>query len=347
MWICILTTLVSLLRCQCVYAYLREASAPLLVLLIRAIPEPQRVGASNKYGSHAFLQSICRCGGPEADESMKNSYKFFAMGLVSLMGVSFASCSDDDDPKGPENVEGPSVENVFTEGLPSNVDGATFTTNEKGQLTKIVDGTTSITFEYGSFNPSRASNFTVLMKERDSAYPTEGSDIYMQINKQGFVSYAYQVYLDGDDADEWWFEYNKDGQLTRLKRTESGDDFKIAYTNGDIAKIAHDEDDGDHREYTINYTNTEYKNVVANKGCLMLFDDFFQVDMDEMGDAYFAGLLGKATKNLPMGYSETGKEGSSSYTSNVTYHWVFNADNLPVKFWEGDYENEATTFSWK
>lgn len=278
---------------------------------------------------------------------MKNSYKFFAVGLVSLMGVSFVSCSDDDDPKGPE-VEGPSIENVFTEGLPSAVDGATFTTNEKGQLTKIVDGTSSITFEYGTFTPSRATNnFSVLMKERDSSYPDEGSDIYMKINKQGFVSYAYQVYLDGDEADEWWFEYNKDGQLTRLKRTESGDDFKIIYTNGDITKVTHDEKDGDHREYTIKYTNTEYKNVVANKGSLMLFDDFFEVDMDEMGEAYFAGLLGKATKNLPMGYSETGKEGSSSYTYNETYHWVFNADNLPVKFWKGDYENEATTFSWK
>jgi len=281
-------------------------------------------------------------------KKMKNNYKFFAMGLISLIGLSLASCSDDD-PQGPENVGEPTTGNVFTKGLPSNVDGATFTTNEKGQLTKIVDGTSSITFEYGTFTPSRASNFTVLMKERDSEYPNEGSDIYMEINKQGFVSYAYQVYLDNreGEADEWWFEYNNDGQLTRLKRSEGGDDFKIAYANGNITSVTESDEDGDHTEYTISYTNTEYKNLVANNGCVMLFDDFFQIDMDEMGMAYFAGLLGKATKNLPMGYIENSKEGGSSYTYEETYHWVFNANNLPIKFWSSDYGYDAVTFSWE
>lgn len=226
--------------------------------------------------------------------------------------------------------------------------GATFTTNNKGQLTKIVDGSTNITFEYGSFTPTRARNFTVLMKERDSDYPNEGSDIYMEINKQGFVSYAYQVYLGADnDTDEWWFEYNNDGQLTHFKRSESGEDFKITYTNGDITKVNLTEDDGDYREYTIAYTNTQYKTAVANKGCVMLFDDFFQIDMDEMGVVYFAGLLGKATKNLPMGYSEKGIEGENPYTYSEVYNWVFNANNFPTKFWSGDSEYKAVTFSWQ
>ena len=270
------------------------------------------------------------------------------MGLVSLMGFTLASCGDDDDePNGPVFSGEPSTEHVFNEGLPANVDGATFTTNEKGQLTKMVDGTNTVTFEYGSFSPSNAHNFTVLMKDRDSQYPSEGSDIYMELNSQGFVSYAYQVDVNGEDEpDEWWFEYNANGQLTRLKRSEGGDDFKITYTNGDITKVVQDEEDGDHREYTINYTNTDFKTTVANKGCLMLFDDFFQVDMDEMGVAYYAGLLGKSTKNLPMGYVESSMEGSSSYTYTETYHWVFNANNLPTKFWRGDYDYDAVTFAW-
>lgn len=279
-------------------------------------------------------------------KKMNNNYKYLAVGLVSVIGLSLASCSDDDDPKGPENVDGPTIENVFTEGLPSNVDGATFTTNEKGQLAKIVDGSSIITFEYGSFNPSRAT-FNVMMRERDSYDTEDGFDIYMELNKQGFVTYAYQVYLDDeDDADEWWFEYNNDGQLTRLKRTEGGDDFKITYKNGDIASVTQDEKDGDHREYTFTYTNAEYKNPVANKRNIMIFEDFFQIQIDEMGVAYFAGLLGKSTKNLPMGYTEKGKEGSSSYTYEETYHWVFNADNLPTKFWEGDSDHDLVTFAW-
>lgn len=273
------------------------------------------------------------------------------MGLVSLIGLSIASCSDDDDaPMVPENVGEPTTENVFPEGLPSNADGATFTTNEKGQVTKIEDGSSNITFEYGSFTPSRAHNFTVLMKERDTISPNEGLDIYMEINQQGFVSYAYEVYLSGKEADEWWFEYNNDGQLTRVKRSENEEECNITYNNGDITKVTDDKvgsKNRKHYEYTFSYTNDEYKNVVANKGCLMLFDKIFRVQLDEMEITYYAGLLGKASKNLPMGYTEISKEGNDTYTYEKIYHWVFNADNLPTKFWSGEYDYDAVTFSWK
>lgn len=278
---------------------------------------------------------------------MKNRYKYYAMSVVSLFGLTLASCGDDDDPKGPENSGEPTTENVFTEGLPTNVNGATFTTNEKGQLTKIVDGSTNYTFEYGSFNPSRAHNFTVLLKVRDSHDPDDGSDVYMEINERGFASYAYQIYLDPEDGtDEWWFEYNNDGQLSSLKRSESSDNFKITYVDGDITKVVQDDGDGDHHDYVINYTNGEYEDEVANKGCVMLFDDFFQIDMDEVGIAYFAGLLGKSTKNLPMGYSEKVVEDGVTNDYGETYHWVFNANKLPTKFWRGNREFEAVTFTW-
>lgn len=271
------------------------------------------------------------------------------MGLVSIIGLSLASCSDDDDtivdaPVVPENVGEPTTENVFPDGLPSNANGATFTTNEKGQVTKIEDGSTNITFEYGSFTPSRAHNFTVLMSERDTIFQNEGHDIYMELNQQGFVSYAYEVYLNGKEADEWWFEYNNDGQLTRVKRSENEEECNITYNNGDITKVTDDEVDGKnrkHKEYSFSYTNDEYKNVVANKGCLMLYDKIFRVQLDEMEITYYAGLLGKASKNLPMGYSRVG-----STSDNETYHWVFNADNLPTKFWSNS-DPSGITFSWK
>lgn len=74
-----------------------------------------------------------------------------------------------------------------------------------------------------------------------------------------------------------------------------------------------------------------------------MYEDFFQLnDMDDMDVVYFTGMLGKATKNLPMGYTE--KDGDDTYT--VNYHWEFNADKLPVKF-RSDTDWEAITFSWK
>lgn len=274
--------------------------------------------------------------------------KFAPVALLATMTFSLASCSDDDDePTTPDTpiteTTEPSVGNVFPNGLPSNVNGATFTTNAKGQVTKISSGTESVTFEYGKFTPSRATStrtFTVLMKYQDTQYPEDGCDFYMEINKQGFVSYAHQVpVVAQEETDEWWFEYNADGQLSRMKRTEGGDDYTISYTNGDITKVVQVDEDKDRDEYTIQYTNNEHKTAVANKGAVMLFDYSFCIDMDEMEIAYFAGLLGKATKNLPM---------SNTYNGEVeAYHWELNANNLPTKFWTGDNTYDVITFAWK
>ena len=72
----------------------------------------------------------------------------------------------------------------------------------------------------------------------------------------------------------------------------------------------------------------------------MLFDDMFEIDMDEMGIAYYAGLLGKSTKDLPMGCDYGDGEVDN-------YNWTFDSNNNPTKFWCGDYEWDAVTFSWK
>ena len=79
----------------------------------------------------------------------------------------------------------------------------------------------------------------------------------------------------------------------------------------------------------------------------MLFDDAFQIQIDELEIVYYAGLLGRATKNLPMAATMTGVEGGDKYTSDYTYGWEFNADKLPVKFWEEGDEWSVKTFSWK
>lgn len=281
---------------------------------------------------------------------MKKLVRVLPIAIAAMLAVGVVSCKDDDNEiKGNENTapgtaENVTTNNVFEGTMPASVDGATFTTNGQGQVTEIKEGNTTISFEYGKF--TRAQEFQVLMKERDSQYADDGSNFYIQVNAQGFAVYALQEYLDDDEVDEWWFEYNAEGQLTRLKRSESGDDFNITWTNGDITSVAHSEEDGDNGVTTIAYTNSKYTTPVANKGNLMMFDSFFNIDMDEFGVAYFAGLLGKSTKNLPMGYEEKYKEGNSTYTDTYTFNWEFN-NNLPTKFWEGDDTWDVLTFSWK
>lgn len=273
---------------------------------------------------------------------MNKFLKFMPVVLLAAATMTFTACSDDDD----VTTDGkPTTNNVFTNAYPTDIDGAKVSRNGDGQVTKIEDDYSTVTFEYGTFNPSRAHNYTVLMKIREIDDENNGSDIYMELNKQGFVSYAYQIDLDGD-TDEWFFGYNSDGQLNSFKRTEGSESYTVTYTNGDITRVVKTEDDGDTSEYTIAYTNSTNTSAVANKGCLMLFDDTFGIDMDEMEIAYYAGLIGKATKNLPMGYTRKSVEGGSTYTDNVVFHWQFDKNGYPTKFWEDDYSWEATSFTW-
>lgn len=86
--------------------------------------------------------------------------------------------------------------------------------------------------------------------------------------------------------------------------------------------------------------------MIANKGCIMLFDDMFQIDMDEMSVAYYAGLLGKAVKNLPVGYEEKSIEGGDEYTYSEVFHWTLNSNGLPTEFWDGDDRYDLVTFTW-
>ena len=61
-------------------------------------------------------------------------------------------------------------------------------------------------------------------------------------------------------------------------------------------------DSNDEWEYSaaIDYTTDNITAPIENKGCLMLFDEILDVDMDEMIYAYYGGMLGKATKHLPL-----------------------------------------------
>lgn len=283
---------------------------------------------------------------------MKSLFKYAAMAVLATVSCSLASCSDDDndDPKRPD---APVIDQVFPEGVPSQIGDTKIVRNSNGQVTKIETKDESYTstaeFEYGTF--SRATEFQVKLTQYDSYDPTDKTVIYMQLNDKGFVKYALEVYSDPEYSDdEWWFEYNADGQLNYLKRTEGDNEVtRITYTNGDITSRATTSDDHQTPSiYNISYTDNNVKRPIANKGGIMLFDDLFQIDMDEMEVAYYAGLLGKATKNLPVRQQYAGSDNDGEYTS---IEWTLNANGLPtllnikeVNPWGG--YDEQISFVW-
>lgn len=275
---------------------------------------------------------------------MTKKFQGLLYGTVAIaLSAGFVSCSDDND--GPAPVSG--VETVFPMGVPESAGGYAIKTNSNGQITEMSDEDETIRFEYGSF--SRATNFQVRMTVTDKEDPTDVMTLYLQLNDKGFVQYALETYSDSNDTDEWRFTYNNDGQLLTMLRSEGGNELTtITYTNGDITNVittdeSEDTSDLPSAPYLISYTNSTISTPIDNIGGVMMFDETFGVDMDEMAPAYYAGLLGTATKHLPLVQKHR--------DTVANFVWTLNDKNLPVKLvsttvydsWTESYEY---TFAW-
>lgn len=77
----------------------------------------------------------------------------------------------------------------------------------------------------------------------------------------------------------------------------------------------------------------------------MLFDETFGIDMDEMIYAYYAGMLGTATKSLPVSYSYTTYESGITDTDIESFDWTLNASGLPTSLVMRP-SNEKLNFIW-
>lgn len=275
-----------------------------------------------------------------------NKFLKFPCLAFAAFAMAFASCSDDnngnDEPE-IDSTEVAFVKNVFPLGLPESIDGCKLTVNDKGQLAKVtipddpdnengpIDA--EIMFEYGDFSRATKFNVHMFIKEDGKVY----GDYYIQLNEKGFATYVEEN-IDGDLCGEYHFSYNNDDQMAYIKiiDVENGSkevdkEYKLTYTNGDLTKTEAIYEGETYAEIYI-YTNSTHKQPVANKGCIMLFaeEDCFDIDLDEFKWAFYAGLLGKATKNLPMGLHDDEDESEE-------FKWELNSNQLPVKFWsEGD-----------
>lgn len=248
-------------------------------------------------------------------------YATVMMAVVSCMG--FVSCNDDDkdEPNGgdgnDEMVVNPSK--VFAAGVPKQVGTMAVVTDAKGLVTSMSSATDGVKIRFIYPSMSRAESYDVVMEVEEDG---DKNVFNLFLNEMGFAKYCKQIESDGN-VEEWRFEYNSDGQLTKMTRSEGDNEVhEIVYENGNITSVKemHTDHEGDN-DWVVSYGSS----MIENKGCIMLFDETFGIDMDEMKYAYFAGLLGKATKNLPTEkYDKVdGDKG--------TYTWVLNADGLPVK----------------
>lgn len=295
--------------------------------------------------------------------------KMFRMIAASMLSAAlclgFTACSDDDENEngegGGSTVTVVKPSEVFKGGLPKSAAGMSITQNKEGLVTSIIgeDGEEAV-FEY-FFAETKAD----ATKDRAKITVTDDegdvTELNLQLNSNGYVEYCNSIDHAGtSDASEftWEMKYDADGHLIEMRRSEgSGELTKITYKDGDAVKTSTsymgggdmngdgvlDGNDEWEDGAIIDYTTGEIATPIDNKGCLMMFDELLDVDMDEMIYAYYGGMLGKATKHLPLAMRDA--DDTSVELSN--YKWTLNSDGYPTQLLikdEGD--EEKYTFTW-
>lgn len=295
--------------------------------------------------------------------------KMFRMLAASMLSAAlclgFTACSDDDENEngegGGSTVTVVKPSEVFKGGLPKSAAGMSITQNKEGLVTSIIgeDGEEAV-FEY-FFAETKAD----ATKDRAKITVTDDEgdviELNLQLNSNGYVEYCNSIDHAGtSDASEftWEMKYDADGHLIEMRRSEgSGELTKITYKDGDAVKTSTsymgggdmngdgvlDGNDEWEDGAIIDYTTGEIATPIDNKGCLMMFDELLDVDMDEMIYAYYGGMLGKATKHLPLAMRDA--DDTSVELSN--YKWTLNSDGYPTQLLIIDWGNEEKyTFTW-
>lgn len=282
---------------------------------------------------------------------MKKLSNFVWLLAIALgAAIALTACSKNSDgPDGGEDKGKVEVNptKVFVNGMPKIVDGSVFTRDFKGRLSSIYNREENvlIAFAYTSSILGTKDVPNVVMTVTDA---DERTVYNLFLNKDGFVKYCdeidYEKKGNTPKTTTWNFEYNSDGQL--IKAVQSKDGVKtsstIAYNDGDaVETVTMSEKDGKETDhYRIYYTSKKVTSPIENRGCIMSFDVALGLDLDHLHGAYYAGMLGKATKHLPIYNMDKDND-------KTTFDWTFNNNGFPTKIVvKSDDEREESNIVW-
>ena len=284
--------------------------------------------------------------------------------IVSMsLCLGFIACDDNDE--NDDSVNTSIVVNpakVFTGGLPKSVSGMSISQNKDGLVTSITtDEGEKALFEYFPVTRAEASINSARITVTDEN--GDVTELNLQLNSDGYVEFCNSIDHAGTpDANEftWKMKYDADSHLIEMRRSEGGGEItNITYKDGDVIKTSTryttdsdingdgviDSNDEWKYQATIDYVTTGVTVPIKNKGCLMMFDELLDVDMDEMIYAYYGGMLGKATKPLPLAGHYT--YDNSGNTTEQNFSWTLNDNGYPTELLIGsEEENERYTFAW-
>lgn len=223
---------------------------------------------------------------------------------------------------------------IFTTGMPKVVNGYTIARNEQGQvyLMKKSRGRDKVVFEYKAANLANTNAPDIVMTVTDD----DDKKVYnLFLNNNGYIRHCDEIEYERGESPKrqtWDFEYNAAGQLSKVVSSEDGyETTTITYRDGNIVRtsVVSGMSGIEKDRHDIFYTSNTVATPILNKGNVMFFDDTFDIDIEELQYAYYAGLLGKATKHLPVRSIDEKNEVS-------TFRWTLDSNGYPTRFSEGD-----------
>lgn len=273
-----------------------------------------------------------------------NRYFAFFVAL-SLGSATLMSCAGNDE----EEIIEPEFEygydglanpkQVFVNGMPTSINTMTIHNYSNGLVGKIVDRTTTVKFEYIPRYSSLSFDVVMSVTKED-----ETKKYNMYLNGKGFITEA-SLYSD-ESLKRWEFEYASGGYLTSIKKEIDGrlDKFYLLkWDNDNLVEMK--------TNYLTTDDTTDYEygyDSKANKGAIMFYNSVFAIDIDDLEYAYFAGILGMPTKNIPLYASGKNPIYSSALILPKDFKWSFNNDGFPtdMKIISGNNEVDEVSFKW-
>lgn len=267
--------------------------------------------------------------------------------------ITLAACDNDDDTGSSDGSNGSVwtgkvyISNVFTGKKTIKINNKVATYDCNGLLVSLEEPISvgydyhNVTFEYGKGTRAAADNYVRMTNEVDNGCTTYWD---MKLNRYGFVESCRETYDDGDpDYDAWYFDYDNDGHLIHIKEIWNDltdeDERYITWKDGNIVSVERSYG-GSKDKYSISYFKSD-NTMTENKGCIMLYEAM-GTGLDMMQWAYYAGLLGKPTKNLPCSLYRLA-EGQHSEKGSCKLTWTLDSNGYPVKV---DYApSNGTTFT--
>ena len=276
---------------------------------------------------------------------MRKLFQLALMVTLTAGTTMMTSCSKDnsDEPE-QKMVNGTDVNprNVFPLGLPKKISENVLTLNEKGQLVQFAEPNSKdrATFEYKDVALGSTQAPQVILTETDEP----DKHVYeLYLNRDGFVTHAKETHYSNDHIAgkaTWDFAYNADNQLKDVKCSTDKKHIVLEYQNGNVVKTTTTAAGKPTEVTTITYATASIR-PIENKTGVMLFGATLDADFDNLEVAYYAGLLGKPSKNLPLQSEKSGDK--------ATFKWTLDGNGNPTALnhsFSNSSERFQISFTW-